>query len=75
MFLKLPREEKPALHNISSLVSSQAPSRGTRGMHLETIHEGSQMFVGIADMNEGKGGRVPGIWRPRTIWINRRNPV
>jgi hypothetical protein len=73
MFLKLPREEKPALDNISGLVFSQAPSRDTRGVHLKAIHEGCHLFIGIADMNEGQRSRVPGIWWPRTVWINGRN--
>ena len=73
MFLKLPREEKPALDNISGLDFSQAPSRGTCGVHLKTIHEGCYLFIGIADMHDGQRSRVPSIWRPRTVWINGRN--
>jgi hypothetical protein len=73
MFLKLPREEKPALDNIRGLVLPQAPSRRTRGVHLKAIHEGCYLFIGIADMNERQRSRVPGVWRPRTVWINGRN--
>src|SRR5271156_2362138 len=69
MFLELPREEKLALYDISSLIFSQAPSRSARGMHLKTIQQGSHLVVGIANMDKGQRSRVPGIWRPRTVWI------
>lgn len=67
MFLKLPREENPPLDSISGIVFSQALSRGTSGVHLKAIHESFNLFIGIADMNEG---RVPSIRRYAEMDIN-----